>query len=261
MAERGEIPDEGLTRWRRDLSVSVAFLTRIPVAATDPDRDEPLARSMAAFPLVGAGIGLMAAAVFALAGAVGSGPWIAALAAVAATVLITGALHEDGLADVADAFGGGADSGAKLDIMRDSRLGAYGVLALIFSVALRTAALATLAAPWSVAAALIAAHAAARAAMPAMMDRLAPARADGLGATAGTPPRRSVTTALALGAALTLLFLGPLAGLFAILLAAAAGWLLVVIARRQIGGYTGDVLGAMEQAVEMAVLVAAVIAA
>src|SRR5579864_6859060 len=110
--------------WPDDLLIAAAFLTRMPIPtpAVLPGR---LAQASWAFPLVGVGVGLPTLA--------------AALIAVAGTAALTGALHEDGLADTADGFGGGATPEAKLTIMRDSRNGAYGVLALIFSVALRAA--------------------------------------------------------------------------------------------------------------------------
>ena len=101
---------------------------------------------------------------------------------VAATVLVTGCLHEDGLADTADGFGGGGSKERKLEIMRDSRSGAYGVAALVLSILLRVGAIASLVDPALVAAALIAAHAGARAAMPVFMAAVPRARHDGLSA-------------------------------------------------------------------------------
>ena len=171
---------------------------------------------------------------------------------------LTGALHEDGLADTADGFGGGATREAKLDIMRDSRIGTFGVMALIFSIGLRTVAIADIGTRWHVFAALIAAHALSRGVLPAAMHRLDPARDDGLGASAGRPEQnpgahrirdrarhrrdRDLACARDLSAAIA-----------AAIVAAAIGWL----AQRQIGGQTGDVLGAIEQGAETAALLAA----
>ena len=112
-------------------------------------------------------------------------PLPAAALAVAATVAVTGALHEDGLADVADGFGGGATRERKLEIMRDSRIGTYGVCALILSFILRISALTNLGDPALVTAVLVAAHAAARAPIPAFMRLVPAARTDGLSADAG----------------------------------------------------------------------------
>ena len=123
---------------------------------------------------------------------------------------MTGALHEDGLADVADGFGGGRDKMAKLAIMRDSRLGSYGVLALIFSVGLRWSALVALADPLAVGLALMSAGALSRAAVPAVYGWLDPARVDGLAAGLGGPPGTRVVMAAVLGACIAGLLLAGL---------------------------------------------------
>ncbi|MBF0335337.1 MAG: adenosylcobinamide-GDP ribazoletransferase, partial [Alphaproteobacteria bacterium] len=125
-----------------DFHHAAVFLTRLPLPhLRDPAR--PLAACMWAFPLVGAVLGLTAGACFAgLASLLP--PLPAALVALALLVLATGGLHEDGLADLADGFGGGRDRDHRLEIMRDSRTGSYGALAVGFSLALRAAALAAL---------------------------------------------------------------------------------------------------------------------
>jgi len=249
-----------LSGWFRDLRVAAILLTRLPIRLDAEISTAELGRSVHAFPVIGIGVGLAGAVVFAVAVEIGLGPWLAALLAVAATALVTGALHEDGLADVADGFGGGADPAAKLAIMADSRIGTYGVLALILGVAARVAALAAVAGPGTAVAALIAAHAVARGAVPVVMARLVAVRPGGLGARAGTPPGGRVAAAMAIAALVAIVALGPAAGLLALAFAAAATWAIAGLARRQIGGYTGDVLGALEQAVEIAVLIAAVAA-
>ena len=121
--------------------MAVAFLTRIPVGDRRRGRWQ-LAEAAWAFPLVGAGIGAVAAFVFLVAQLIGLGDWPAALLAVTAGLVLTGALHEDGLADSADGLFGGGDRDRRLAIMRDSRHGTFAVLALVLSVALRAAALA-----------------------------------------------------------------------------------------------------------------------
>src|SRR6266702_2896215 len=150
---------------------ALRFMTIVPVpssdAATAPDW---LSHCVKYFPAVRIGIGLVSAAVLLLAGAIW-GPIIAALFAVAASIAVTGALHEDGLADTADGFGGGWSVEKRLAIMKDSRIGAYGTLALIFGVALRVMALAEMPL-WSAAAALIAAHTAARITPALVMNAL-----------------------------------------------------------------------------------------
>ncbi len=178
-------------------------------------------------------------------------PNLAALLTLAATALITGALHEDGLADTADGLGGGRTRERKLEIMRDSRIGTYGVCALILSFGLRWSALAAIANPWAVALALCAAHTAARAGVPAFMSLVPPARSDGLSASAGSPPGRSVAIAFAAGTLALALALGPGKALVSLILLSLAGLMLARLAIRQIGGQTGDILGAFEQTGEI----------
>jgi adenosylcobinamide-GDP ribazoletransferase len=181
----------------------------------------------------------------------------AALLGLVAAGFVTGALHEDGLADTADGFGGGRDRDEKLAIMRDSRQGSYGIIALILTIGLRAAALYTIAEPVEGALALIAAHAASRAALAPALYLLRPAREDGLGATAGRPSLATTLVAVAIGAVVALGALGPVRGGIALILTAAAVAGTAMLARRQIGGYTGDVLGAFEQVGEIVMLLAA----
>ncbi len=239
--------------WIDDLAAALRLLTRIPLPRGLP-ADADWARATRAYPLAGLAVGLGGALVFLAAGDLGLPVPITALLALGATIALSGALHEDGLADVADGFGGGRDRERKLAIMRDSRIGTYGVLALLLSVGLRAAALAALATGPAVLAALLAAHALARGVLPTVMVLLPLARQDGLAAATGKPRGRDVLTALVLAGAVAVLALGPSVGLallgVAVVLAGAVAWL----ARRQVGGYTGDVLGAVAQFVETAVL-------
>lgn len=249
------------TALRQDFFTAAGFLTRLPLPAAAFAGGGELRRALRLFPLVGAAIGAIGALVFWLARHFGLDPWMAAVLAIAATALATGALHEDGLSDSADGLGGGRDAAHKLEIMRDSRLGAYGVLALIFSVLLRSLALATLAEPALAGAALIAAHSVSRALLPGLMAALPPARSDGLAAGVGAPEGAAVMTALGLGLVIALLALGFSKGLLALAAAVIAGWALAWLARRQIHGITGDTLGAAQQAAEIAALVALAAAA
>jgi adenosylcobinamide-GDP ribazoletransferase len=237
-------------------AAALAFLTRVPAAASSAG-ERPLADSAWAFPLVGAGIGAIAALVFLAAQLIGLGDWPSALLAVLAGLLLTGAIHEDGLADTVDGFAGGDDRTRKLAIMRDARHGTYGVLALVLSVALRAAAVAQIGEAVYAGLALVAAHAGSRAMLPAAMWALPPAREDGLGAAAGRPSPAAVAAAAAIAVAIGLASLGPLHGAVALGLAAAAVFAGARLARRQIGGYTGDVLGAFQQIAEIVILLAA----
>jgi len=236
-------------RWD-ELRLAIGFLTRLPVTAPPEIPAGALAQASWAFPLVGIGVGLLGAIAYSLAAMLGLPPLAAALIAVAVTVALTGALHEDGLADSADGLLGGGDRAQRLAIMRDSRSGAYGVLALVFSVGLRAAALAALGDPGRVAAALVAAHAAARGGLPLVLRALDPARADGLGAAAGRPEAGLAWAASGLGAVIALIALGVNAGLAALVFAGAAMALVAGLARREIGG-------AVEQAGEIVMLLAA----
>jgi adenosylcobinamide-GDP ribazoletransferase len=238
------------------LGVATAFFTRIPIT-TPACRAELLADAAWAFPLVGAGIGGVVAFVFLLVQLLGLGDWLAAVLAVLAGVVLTGALHEDGLADTADGLIGGHDRDQRLAIMRDSRHGTFGVVAIVLTVLLRSAALAEIGEPIYAGLALIAAHAASRAALPFAMLMLAPARADGLGAAAGRPSSPLTIGALAIGLLVSLAALGPARGLLAIGLAGAAMFALGVLAHRLIAGYTGDVLGAFQQLGEIVMLLTA----
>jgi adenosylcobinamide-GDP ribazoletransferase len=248
-------PDR-FSRPRAGFTAAVAFLTRIPVAQHSTG-DWPLADSAWAFPLVGAGIGAVAALVFLFAQLVGVGDWPSALLAVLGGVLLTGAIHEDGLADTADGLIGADDRDRKLAIMRDSRHGTYGVLAIVLSVGLRAAALAQIGEAVHAGLALVAAHAASRAVLPAAMSALPPARGDGIGAAAGRPRPAAVIAAAAIAVAIGLASLGPLRGAVSLGLAAIAVFAAAVLVRRQIGGYTGDVLGAFQQIGEIMILLAA----
>jgi len=224
---------------------AVSLLTRVPVRSGGD-----LARAAGWLPTVGALIGFAVAGVYAgLLHAVP--PAAAAIVAIAAGVVLTGALHEDGLADVADAFGARADRARTLEILKDPRHGTYGVLALILSVGARAAALAAMSAS-SALVALPAAHALARGAAAAQLGLLPPATDEGLGARYASTPRRALLatmSALAIGSLTIGAWTVPAA-----LLAAAAAALMGAMAVGKIGGVTGDVLGASEQLAETAIL-------
>jgi adenosylcobinamide-GDP ribazoletransferase len=244
--------------WRDEIEAALTFLTRLPFGRAETDAPLPsLADSSWAFPIVGLAIGALGGIAYAIARGLALPALAAALIAVATTALVTGALHEDGLADTADGFGGGTTRETKLEIMRDSRIGTFAVLALIFSIGLRSVAIAEIGLRWHVFAALIAAHALARGVLPAALQRLDPAREDGLGVGAGRPEQNQVLIALAIALAIAVIATGLRTGLSAAIAAAivaiAIGWL----ALRQIGGQTGDVLGAIEQGAETAALLAA----
>lgn len=255
MAESPHIPANPPRGWLADLHLAATFLTRLPLP--DPGAVPPggLAAAMRCFPLVGAGLGLAAGLIAAAAASV-LPPLAAALLAVLALVLATGALHEDGLADFADGLGARGGPERRLEVMHDSRNGTFGVLALVFSVGLRAAAIAAIAGAAAKIGALVAAVALSRALIPVAMRRIPPARPDGLAALAGRPGADSATVAIALGLLLAGLGLGIVA-LLPIACTLVAGLGLAELARRRLGGYTGDVLGAVAQGAEIAFLLAA----
>jgi adenosylcobinamide-GDP ribazoletransferase len=251
------MPGAWLRSIATDLKISVLFCTCLPIPNSVPVEGAGLARASWAFPIAGALVGLIGALVYWLAHVLGLPPLPAAALALAATLAATGCLHEDGLADVADGFGAGATREQKLEIMRDSRIGTYGTCAVMTSLLLRASALAIVAEPSLVAMALIAAHAGARAGLPMFMAMVPPARADGLSAGAATPPGGSVVTAGLLGVAALGVVLGPVNGFVAFLLVMSSIVFLAWLCTRQIGGQTGDVLGASEQVSEILILLTA----
>jgi adenosylcobinamide-GDP ribazoletransferase len=243
--------------WREDFLWATAFYTRIPWMSRRDEGAANRARALRTGPLVGLVVGILGACGFALAEWLTLPELVAAAVAVAVTVLVTGALHEDGLADVADGFGGGAGRAQKLEIMCDSRTGNFGAAAMTLSIILRVAALSAFVFGEEAFAALVAAHVLARGVIPAAMHFMSAARDDGLGASVGRPEGTDVLIALGLAAVIAIVATGLGAGILLLLVACAAAALVGWLARRQVGGYTGDVLGAVEQAAEVAVLVAA----
>ncbi len=257
--------------WRASIDETaraISFLSRLPVPNRYfRDHDGSLSKTAAAFPLAGFLITLPSACVLALALTFAAPPAIAALLALAVQVMVTGALHEDGLCDTADGLGGGHDREKALAIMKDSRIGTYGALALILSIALRTTALATLCVLGTAAPAIVAWLAAAsvsRALMVWHWSMLPTARTDGVASRAGAPDKPIANLALALGGGLSIalgwlaLPLAPL--LFAVLVAGILGYGFTAHIRQRLGGQTGDTIGACQQIAEIGFLVTLAIA-
>ncbi len=239
-----------------EIRLAFGLLGRLPVGTGRPSAGETVAASAWAWPLVGGVLAALAGAAGLLATALNLPAPLAAAVALSTLMLLTGALHEDGLADTADGLWGGATPERRLEIMKDSRIGTYGMLALLLVVLLRWSALAALAGAGGGAlpAAMVVAGAVSRALMAAAMAGLANARSTGLSALAGRPRSRTALHALALALALALLLSGA-AGLIAFLLAALAALAVAALANARIGGQTGDILGAIQQVGETVVLV------
>lgn len=234
------------------VQVAVMMLTRLPAGRlTAPPG---LGSSAWAFPLVGGIVGAFAATIMLILMWFGVAASMAAALAILAMVLLTGGLHEDGLADVADGFGGGRDAKRKLEIMRDSQIGSYGALALILSLGLRWQGLVvvvTVAGPWAGAAALVALAMASRAGLAATLWLMRPARSDGMGNLAAGTSAGQAMIALAVGIIALVVFCGW-AGVTIALAMAAVQLGFAALAKHQIGGQTGDVLGAVQQLTEIA---------
>ena len=251
--------------------LAVQFLTRLPAPAEEAYSPERLAASVRHYPLVGALVGAFCAGLFWLADFALPGS-VALLLAVAAGLALTGAMHEDGLADSFDGIGAGANQGGgqgadedagnrsdiqrsrMLDIMRDSRLGTFGATALVMALAIKVAALASLP-PLAVCVALIVGHGLSRLSCIVLMQTSTYVRKAGVATPmAGRFGFLSWLTALTTAALLLVgLFwvLGPLAASLALGGLIAGHALMRLAFERQLGGYTGDTLGAVQQASEI----------
>ena len=256
----------------RRFLLALQFFTRIPVtgplAAWVGFSPSMLRASAAHFPGVGWLVGGVGAAVFvtAQAGLPGiAGALAAAVLSTAATVWLTGAFHEDGLADVADGLGGAADRARALEIMKDSRIGAFGAIALVLALGLKIMLLAVLARQGAaaLAVALVAAHVLSRLA-PLFLIRWLPYVGDQSGASKAKPLADAIGgTALAVGiawsvpAALLVLWVhGVWQGSAALLLGAFGACCVARLLQRRLQGFTGDGLGATQQVCELAIYLA-----
>ncbi|WP_201830284.1 adenosylcobinamide-GDP ribazoletransferase [Microvirga zambiensis] len=265
--ERGEAVAAG--GWQAvagDLAHCVRFYSRLPVPALPFEQDAhalpSFSRLVRVVPLAGLIIGLVPAVAMTVALLLDLGPWLAATLAVAALVLATGALHEDGLADTADSIGG-TTRDKRLEIMRDSRIGSFGAAALFLALALRIGALAEILsradATMAFAAILITASLSRTAGLMPLVF-LPPARRDGLSHAVGQPARETFWLAVGIAGAVAVI-LGALAGLpplgiaLMIVLSGLSGLALTGFATRHLGGQTGDIVGAAQQVAEIAALI------
>lgn len=242
------LPAPWLSRRLAEVRLALMLLTRLPVGRLNPAPS--LASAAWAYPLAGAAVGLVSGLVFVLAQGCGLAAMTAAVLTVGAGVLTTGAMHEDGIADLADGFGGGRDRAHKLEIMRDSRLGSYGAIALVLVLLLRVALLAEVLPSHAPVLLMIGAGALSRAPLPLIMRLLPSARDGGLGhAAAERIAPGAVLTALIIALVGALLILpAPIA---AVCGTAVGAGLVALLARVQIGGFTGDVLGAAQVVAEL----------
>jgi adenosylcobinamide-GDP ribazoletransferase len=233
---------------------ALIFLTRVPVSRYYVFRPEELPRSVIYFPIVGLMIGLLAGSVLFCAESLVP-PALAVLLCMGATVLVTGALHEDGLADAADGLIGGREPFQRLEIMKDSRIGSYGVIALWFSLTAKLILLNALLkrGVYLAVCALVAAHGLSRAGTVALLFACKYVRnEESKGSRFGNCVRaKDFAAALPVPVVVTVVLLGNRAVL-SLLLAAAATWAAGVYFKKSIGGITGDCLGAANQLIELA---------
>ncbi|MCP8937661.1 adenosylcobinamide-GDP ribazoletransferase [Alsobacter sp. SYSU M60028] len=263
MSEPQPAPSFSWPGFAAEVAQNIRFYSRLRTprlpGEPDPHATPDFTRLPRALPLAGAAIGCVGAAGLALPAALGLPPLVCGAVAVAALVLATGAFHEDGLADMADGFGGGGTRERRLEIMRDSRVGSYGATALALSLLLRAAlagALLERLGPGPAALAMVAAASASRVAGLVPVWALPSARADGKSAAVGRPGDAAMAWAAGLAVALALVLLGPSAGparaLAACAAAALTAWPVCRLSKRLIGGQTGDVAGGAQQLAEIA---------
>lgn len=250
-----------------DVLVCLRFWSRLPTPVlareNDPHGMPDFARVTRVLPIAGAIVGLVGALAFLAARGLGLPAPAASGLALAALVLATGAFHEDGLADTADGLGGGTTRQRKLEIMKDSRIGTFGGAALVLSLGLRWTALTaigTAQGSLAAAAAIVAVGGLSRMAALIPAIALEPARADGAAQAAGAPSRASFAIGMALAVILSGVLVVETSGatrwVAAVAAAALAAGAMTWIAKRQIGGQTGDIAGAAQQLAEIAFLLA-----
>jgi len=232
-----------------DLLSAFALLTRLPL----PDHRGTGAASAWAWPLVGAVLGALAASLATAALWLGLTPGVVAVLVLGLLAMLTGALHEDGLSDTADGLYGGWTRERRLEIMKDSRIGSYGMLALLLVTLARWSALTALLVFGGHWAGLIAAGALSRAPMALVMALLPNARGAGLSHATGQPSPATALLACGLGLGIAVALTGW-TGVVLAVSALGAATLVAMVALRRIGGQTGDVLGATQQLAEVACL-------
>jgi adenosylcobinamide-GDP ribazoletransferase len=235
---------------------ALGYFTRLPVPAWVAWSPERLARAAAYLPLVGWVVGAAGAAALSVLALVLPAS-VAVILAMALTIRLTGALHEDGFADACDGLGGGWDKAQILAIMKDSRIGSYGAIGIVLMLLAKAAALIELAAagPATAALSLLVAHPLSRLAATSVLHALPYARSDASSKAGGVAQRLSraeLVQASVCGLLPAAVLLAPLQGLTAVALAALVTLWLARVFLRRLGGHTGDLLGAVQQAAELA---------
>lgn len=234
------------------------LLTRIPLRTIGTPAPNAMASAVWVMPLVGGMVGACGGAIYWLAYGFNLPSLLAALLALLTTVVITGALHEDGVSDFFDGLGGRQSKQRKLEIMRDSRIGTYGAAALFFSLSIRAVGISSLHDPAVVWIVLLTTGVLSRMAIPIVLATTQPARTDGLGASVASPNPWVIGVAFSISVAVAVVVM-EWNGLVLLCAATVVAVLIGQISRKQFGGYTGDVLGAAVQLSEIAALITALL--
>lgn len=246
--------DTGPLILAHDVKAAFGLLTRLPLRVDTDLATQRGAGAAWAYPLVGLGVGCAASLIGVLVLALDLPASIAAALSLAVMIILTGAMHEDGLADSADGLWGGWDRAKRLSIMKDSHIGAYGVIALILSLLIHWSGLEALMSRGYVWAPLVVMATLSRANMVLLMHVLPNARSGGLAHSVGAPSRNTTFLAIGLAALASFAFIG-LSGFFALLSSLCAAISCALIAHKKIGGQTGDILGATQQVSQIALVV------
>ncbi|MDE0589060.1 adenosylcobinamide-GDP ribazoletransferase [Halocynthiibacter sp. C4] len=242
-----------------DILFALGFLSRLPVQVNTEAAQERGAAAAWAYPVAGAVIGFIAVLAGALAGLLALPEYAVSAVILATLMMLSGALHEDGLADTFDGLWGAYDAENRLLIMKDSRVGTYGVLALGLSLITKFALIHALVSSGA-ALAIVGAAALSRAPMVMIMSAIPNARRDGISRNVGRPQTETALLAIIAGISISFLFSGPLAMLHGVVLITCASAVLAYVAQQKIGGQTGDILGASQQISEVILLATCVTA-
>jgi adenosylcobinamide-GDP ribazoletransferase len=240
-----------IQNWVSDFLVAGTLLTRLPLPHAPKSAFERQEESAWAFPIIGLLIGLLTCTVGWIAFGFGLPAQIIAGLMLGASMILTGAMHEDGLADCADGFWGGYDPARRLEIMKDSQIGTYGVLAVVITTGVRWMALTTIISTGF--AGVIAAAVLSRGVMPALMTLLDNARKSGLSHSVGRPSQQVALLSFAIASFIAILMIG-LSAIGAIMVAVIVAFGIARLAKSKIGGQTGDVLGATQLLSETTIL-------
>lgn len=238
---------------RNDFTIALGLLSRLPIKVNIKAATDRGGAAAWAYPLAGACIGFIAVLLGTLAQLLGLPDIAVTVVILGSLMMVTGALHEDGLADTFDGLWGGHDASSRLAIMKDSAVGTYGMLALGLGLIARFSMIHMLVAA-DASLAIIGVAALSRAPLVVMMSNLPNARANGLSQSVGKPSIETALLALIVGLSLSLVFSGPLAMLHGAVLVACLTMLLAYTAKQKIGGQTGDILGASQQIAEVTLL-------